>query len=126
MSSIVSGPTVSQQYEYVLGVDTHAATHTFALVATATGALLSHAQFPTTPAGLSRARGWLQQQTGELTTLIVVGGTGSFGAIVTERFQRAGLPVVEAARMRAGDRRGAARTMSSTPPGSPARCSGCP
>ena len=94
MSPILSGPTVSQQYEYVIGVDTHAATHTFALVAAATGALLKHAEFPTSPAGLSRAQSWLQQRTCERAALIVVEGTGSFGAIVTERLQRAGLPFV--------------------------------
>lgn len=55
MSPIVSEHTVSEQYESVVGVDTHAATHTFALVAAATGALLTHAEFPTSPAGLSRA-----------------------------------------------------------------------
>ncbi len=61
---------------------------------------------PTSPAGLSRAQSWLQQRVSERATLIVVEVTGSFGAIVTERLQRAGLSVVEAARMPAGDRRG--------------------
>jgi transposase len=106
MSVIVSEPTVSEQYEFVIGVDTHAATHTFALVTAATGALHAHAEFPTSSAGLSRAQSWLQQRTGERATLVVVEGTGSFGAIVTERLQRAGMPVVEAARMPASDRRG--------------------
>ena len=32
MSPMISEPTVSEQYEFVIGVDTHAATHTFALV----------------------------------------------------------------------------------------------
>jgi transposase len=106
MSVIVSEPTVSEQYEFVIGVDTHAATHTFALVAAATGALLTHAEFPTSPAGLSRAQSWIEQRVGERAVLLVVEGTGSFGAIITERLQRSGLPVVEAARMPAGDRRG--------------------
>ena len=106
MSSIVAEQTVSEQYEYVIGVDTHAATHTFALVAAATGGVLAYAEFPTSPAGLSRAQSWLQQRVSERATLIVVEGTGSFGAIVTERLQRAGLSVVEAAGMPAGDRRG--------------------
>lgn len=48
MSVIVSEPTVSAQSEFVIGVDTHAATHTFALIAAATGAHLAHAEFPTT------------------------------------------------------------------------------
>lgn len=53
MSVIVSEPTVSEQHEFVIGVDTYAATHTFTLVAAATGALQAHAEFPTSPAGLS-------------------------------------------------------------------------
>jgi len=56
MSLIVSEQTVSEQYEYVIGVDTHAATHTFALVAAATGALLAHAEFPTTRLGCHERR----------------------------------------------------------------------
>ena len=106
MSPIVSEQTVSEQYEFVVGVDTHAATHTFALVAAATGASLAHAEFPTSPAGLSRAQSWLQQRLGERAALIVVEGTGSFGAIVTAQLQTAGLHVVEAARLPASGRRG--------------------
>lgn len=109
MSPIVSEQTVSKQYEFVVGVDTHAATHTFALVAAATGAALAHAEFPTSPAGLSRAQSWLQQRLGEHAALIVVEGTGSFGAILTGQLQTAGLQVVEAARMPASDRRGSGK-----------------
>ena len=45
MSAIVSETTVSEQCEFVTGVDTDVATHTYALVAAATGALLAHAEF---------------------------------------------------------------------------------
>ncbi len=79
MSSIVS-----EQYEFVI-VDTHAATHTFALVAASTGALVGHAEFPTSAGGLTRAQSWLTQRVAGQATLIVAEGTGSFGAIVTER-----------------------------------------
>jgi len=65
MSSIVAEQTVSEQYEYVIGVDTHAATHTVALVAAATGGVLAYAEFPTSPAGLSRAQHWMTQRVGE-------------------------------------------------------------
>ncbi len=73
MSLIVSEQTVSEQYEYVIGVDTHAATHTFALGAAATGGVLAHAEFPTSPAGLSRAQHRLSQRVGSRAALIVVG-----------------------------------------------------
>lgn len=47
--------TVADFYRYVVGVDTHAATHSYAIVAR-TGALIDEASFPTNPAGLRRAR----------------------------------------------------------------------
>lgn len=54
-------PIVSEQYEFVIGVDTHAATHTFAVVAGATGAALHRATFPTSTPGLARAFDWLNR-----------------------------------------------------------------
>ncbi len=95
-------PIVSENYELVGGVDTHDATHTFALLAAATGAVLERAVFATSPAGLSHAHAWLSQQLGGRTALIVVEGTGSFGAIVTAQLQAAELQVVEAAPMPRG------------------------
>ena len=76
---------VSEEYDFVIGVDTHAATHTFTVVAGSTGTVLSHAIFPTSPAGLERATGWLVRRCGDARAWIVVEGTGSFGAILTER-----------------------------------------
>jgi transposase len=105
MSSIVS-----EQYEFVIGVDTHAATHTFALVAGGTGAVLDRVVFPTSSAGLCRAQGWLARRVGGAPALVVVEGTGSFGAILTGRLQMAGHEVVEAAKMPAGDRRGTGKS----------------
>jgi transposase len=105
MSSIVA-----EQYEFVIGVDTHAATHTFAVIAGTTGALLDHAVFPTSPAGLARAQSWLSRRVGDAPTLVVIEGTGSFGAILTARLQASGRQVVEAARMPANDRRGTGKS----------------
>jgi len=110
VSSIVAEQTVSEQYEFVIGVDTHAATHTFALVAAATGGVLAHAEFPTSPAGLSRAHHWLTRRVGARAALVVVEGTGSFGAILTVGLQAAGRHIVEAARMPATDRRGTGKS----------------
>ncbi|MDA8267985.1 MAG: hypothetical protein M0013_06375 [Actinomycetota bacterium] len=90
---------VSDEYEFVIGVDTHAARHSFAVVAAATGAVLDHALFPTSPAGLSRGQSWIDRWTAGATTLVVVEGMGSFGAILTERLVAARRTVVEAARM---------------------------
>jgi hypothetical protein len=45
---------VADQYRFVVGVDTHAATHTYALVESPSGKELGTETFPTTTAGLSR------------------------------------------------------------------------
>ncbi|CAN5197518.1 hypothetical protein BH20ACT5_BH20ACT5_15290 [soil metagenome] len=50
---------IAEQYDRVIGEDTHAATHSWAVVAAGTGAVLDHAQFDTAAAGLGRAHGWL-------------------------------------------------------------------
>ena len=99
-------PMVSEKYELVIGVDTHAASHTFAVVASDTGAVLDHAVFPASAAGLLRARGWMDRRTNGGAVLFVIEGTGSYGAILTEQLTTAGRTVVEAARMPAADRRG--------------------
>ena len=56
------------------GVDTHKDTHTAAAL-DATGRLLGHRQFPTTPTGYAALLGWLRS----FGSLVVVGieGTGS-------------------------------------------------
>ena len=53
---------VAQEFEYVIGVDTHAATHSLALVAASTGAVLAKGRFPTSPAGLARAAEWIARR----------------------------------------------------------------
>lgn len=97
---------VSEQYQFVIGVDTHTATHTLAVLTAATGSVIDTDTFPTTTAGLSRALTWVARRTPEGAVLVVVEGTGSYGAILTERLELAGYRVVEAAHMPAGDRRG--------------------
>lgn len=89
--------TVAETYRYVIGVDTHAATHTYAIVESS-GALLDQATFPTTPAGLRRARDWIARRTeGDLdSVLISAEGTGSYGAILSAVLDEAGYRVVEA------------------------------
>lgn len=97
---------VSEQYQFVVGVDTHAATHTLSVLTAATGSVIDTDSFPTTAAGLSRALAWVARRSPEGAVLVVVEGTGSYGAILPERLELAGYRVVEAARMPAGDRRG--------------------
>lgn len=51
-------PIVANTYRYVVGVDTHAATHTYAVIDCATGAVLDEATFPTT------LQGWVERSAG--------------------------------------------------------------
>ena len=50
---------VAEQYEFVIGVDTHPATHTLSVITAATGAVIDQAVFSTTPSGLDRALTWI-------------------------------------------------------------------
>lgn len=90
--------TVADFYRYVVGVDTHAATHSYAIIAAPNGALVDQATFPTTPAGLRRARDWIARRTeGDLDgVLISAEGTGSYGAVLGDVLEGAGYRVVEA------------------------------
>lgn len=87
--------TVAEEYDRVVGVDTHAATHTMTLL-TATGGVVEHRTFPTSAAGLGRALSWIRNRTQDRTCLVVVEGTGSYGAQLTERFAEGGVVVAEA------------------------------
>jgi transposase len=89
---------VADVYRYVVGVDTHAATHSYAIVAAATGALIDQATFPTTAAGLRRARDWIGRRTeGDLDGVLVAAeGTGSYGAVLGDVLEQTGYRIVEA------------------------------
>lgn len=88
--------TVAEEYDRVVGVDTHAATHTMSLLIAATGAVVEHRNFPTSAAGLRRAFTWIGNRTQDRTCLVVVEGTGSYGARLTEHFTQGGIVVAEA------------------------------
>lgn len=103
-------PIVSEQYELVIGVDTHAATHTLSVVNAATGAAIDRAGFPTSAAGLDRARTWIMRRAGERATLVVIEGIGAYGASLAERLHATGMTVVEPSAMAAADRRGTGKT----------------
>ena len=96
MSSVQA--IVADIYRFVVGVDTHAATHTFAVVAAPNGALVDQVTFPTSPAGLRRALAWIARRTGgDLDAVLVAAeGTGSYGAVLSDVLAQAGYRVVEA------------------------------
>jgi transposase len=86
---------VADSYRFVVGVDTHAATHTLALIEAGSGARRDQAQFPTSPAGLNRAVAWISRRTAGESALIAIEGTGSYGATLTSHALDIGLAVVE-------------------------------
>lgn len=104
MSSVTNMPApitpsrVSEAYDYIVGVDTHAATHCYAIVTAPTGILVDEQTFPTTPAGVARACDWLARRTGGDVTgvLISAEGTGSYGAVLGAELAEVGYRVVEA------------------------------
>jgi transposase len=86
--------TVAEQYEYVVGVDTHARTHTYAVLDPGTGRTLDSATFPTTAAGLSRALAWISRRAPG-RTLVAIEGTGSYGANLTRAMHAVGMNVCD-------------------------------
>jgi len=90
---------VAHVHPFVVGVDTHARTHTLAVLARS-GQVLDTATFPTTTAGLARAIAWTGRRTGgDLDTLWVIEGAASYGSGLAALVEQAGYGVVEAAAM---------------------------
>lgn len=95
MSRLVTGPRI---YRYVVGVDTHAVTRSYAIIEAPHGGLIDQNAFPTSPAGLRRARDWIAPRTeGDLDgVLIAAEGTGFYGAVLSDLLQQTGYRDVEA------------------------------
>lgn len=95
-------PTVAEVYRYVVGVDTHAKVHQYAIVEAATGRVLDEGGFPTSGPGLARAAAWIARRTGgDLdsvleSVLVSCEGTGSYGARLAKLLGQAGYRVVDA------------------------------
>ena len=93
---------VADTYTYVVGVDTHAATHHYAIVETRSGGQIAHGKFPTHAAGLLRAVDWISRRTSVDDNpavdqvLISMEGTGSYGAQAAELLAARGYRVVDA------------------------------
>lgn len=97
---------VAQSRSFVIGVDTHARTHTYAVIAT-NGEHLGTETFPNTHAGRARAIAWASRRSsGDLDALWVIEGIGSYGAQLARQTGLAGYRAVEAARMGRASRRG--------------------
>jgi transposase len=104
---------VAHSYPFVVGVDTHAKKHVFAIINTATGTLLQSRDFPATSTGINRAIAWVARLTGaDLAALWVIEGAASYGALLAGAVGAAGYPVVEAARMDARAHHGVGKSDS--------------
>ena len=100
---------VAEEYVYVIGVDTHARTHTYAIVSTTTGARTCCEAFPVTTAGLKRAIACIRRNTSG-KFLASVEGTSSYGASLTQALTAEGINVVEAKPPRKAARAGVGKT----------------
>ncbi|MBM7768264.1 IS110 family transposase [Glutamicibacter nicotianae] len=101
---------VSQTHPFVVGVDTHAKKHVYAIL-TAAGELIETRDFPTSDTGIKRALTWVGRRTGgDASTLWVIEGAASYGAILADTVADAGGPVAEAARMDAKARHGVGKS----------------
>src|SRR5688572_14888496 len=89
-------PVVADAYRFVVGVDTHAKFHCYAIVQAGTGRVLDEGRFPTSGAGLARAAAWIGRRTaGDLGSVLVsCEGTGSYGARLAKALLQAGYRVV--------------------------------
>jgi transposase len=101
---------VAEEYTFVIGVDTHAATHSLALVTAATGAVVEESVFPNTPSGLDRGCTWISRRIDGRSALVVVEGVGSYGAGLADRLAAGGLLVAEPLAMPAAHRRGVGKS----------------
>ena len=102
---------VAHSHPFVVGVDTHARNHVYAILAANTGALLETRQFPTTGAGINRAIDWVARRTdADADTLWVIEGAASYGAVLAGTVATHGFPVAEAPRMDAKKRRGVGKS----------------
>ena len=101
---------VARTYSFVIGVDSHARTHTYAVLA-ASGEHLGTQAFPNTHAGRARAIAWAGRCTGgDLGALWVIEGIGSYGAQLARQAASAGYRAVEAAPMDVAGRRGTGKS----------------
>jgi len=98
---------MSQNYPYVIGVDTHARTHTIAIVDSCNGALVATSQFQNTPKGLTVAVNWVGRLTGgDMSVLWAIEGCATYGAQLARQVKNIGYKVTEAPHYATGGRKG--------------------
>jgi len=95
---------VSYEFDHVVGVDTHARTHTLVAVKASNGARIQAGTFPATKGGYARAGTWIGKHApGKV--LVASEGTGSYGAQLAQSLAGAGFRVAEMEAPRRHDRK---------------------
>ncbi|MDR1427007.1 MAG: IS110 family transposase [Bifidobacteriaceae bacterium] len=87
---------VAHEYTRVVGVDTHAQTHTYTMVHAPTGEAMETRTFPITQGGLDRAAAWMVKRAAGGRLLASVECTGSYGANLARTLDAAGVDTAEA------------------------------
>ncbi|GAA1416370.1 IS110 family transposase [Glutamicibacter uratoxydans] len=106
-------PIVAHCHPFVVGVDTHARNHVYAIIDSSNGALLDTQSFPVTSAGINRAINWVARRTqGAADALWAIEGAATYGAILAGTVDAHGFPVTEAPRMSKKQNRGVGKTDS--------------
>lgn len=102
---------VAHAHPFVVGVDTHARNHVYAILASTTGEVIETREFPTNSGGINRAIDWVARRTGaDADTLWAIEGAATYGAILAGTVASHGYPVAEAPRLDAKKRRGVGKT----------------
>ena len=110
-STVTAQPIVAHCHPFVVGVDTHARNHVYAIINSNNGALLDTQSFPATSAGINRAINWVARRTdGNADTLWVIEGAATYGAILAGTVTAYGFPVTEAPRMSKKQNHGVGKT----------------
>ncbi len=86
---------VAEKYVHIIGVDTHARTHTYAILSSATGQITETATFPTSPPDIARAMAWMDRRTVNGKALVSIEGASSYGAGLTRTLLGAGTDVCD-------------------------------
>lgn len=100
---------MADEFDFVIGIDTHARTHTYAIINTRTGARTACESFPVTDAGMHRAIAWIRRNTMH-RVLAAVEGTRSYGSSITRMLNGGGIVVVEVKPPRKQARAGVGKT----------------
>lgn len=85
---------VAEQFAYVIGIDTHAQTHTYAVIETSTGARIACEAFPVNKSGINRAIAWIQRNCSG-NVLAAIEGTNSYGSSIRRALNEQSILVTE-------------------------------